>query len=156
MKKQTENIPKSCSYLLLKTLFYFILQCTSEPYLESGLCKLDKELNNCNFTFIQPRNRPFKKSNYEVCKYKTLGNTRLFSLHIERPSYSDLFFALLYAQQCVDISLFCCTCISQQFKNEYKKEIKPSHFSFFYSIFSRNILTHLFYKSMLFHQLGKS
>ena len=38
-KKQTENIPRSCSYLLLKTLFYFISQCTSVPYLESGLCK---------------------------------------------------------------------------------------------------------------------
>ena len=35
-KKQTENIPRSCSYLLLKTLFYFISQCTSAPYLESG------------------------------------------------------------------------------------------------------------------------
>ena len=43
-KKQTENIPRSCSYLLLKTLFYFILQCTLAPYLESGLCKVDKEL----------------------------------------------------------------------------------------------------------------
>ena len=51
-KKQTENIPRSCSYLLLKTLFYFISQCTSVPYLESGLCKLDYELDNCNFTFI--------------------------------------------------------------------------------------------------------
>ena len=51
-KKQTENIPQSCSYLLLKTLFYFISQCTSVPYLESGWCKLDKELDNCNFTFI--------------------------------------------------------------------------------------------------------
>ena len=27
-KKRTENIPRSCSYLLLKTLFYFISQCT--------------------------------------------------------------------------------------------------------------------------------
>ena len=51
-KKQTENIPRSCSYLLLKKLFYFISQCTSVPYLESGLCKLDKELDICNFTFI--------------------------------------------------------------------------------------------------------
>ena len=41
-KKQTENIPRSCSYLRLKTLFYFISQCTSVPYLETGLCKLDK------------------------------------------------------------------------------------------------------------------
>ena len=43
-KKQTENIPLSCSYLLLKTLSYFKSQCTSVPYLESGMCKLDKEL----------------------------------------------------------------------------------------------------------------
>ena len=39
-KKQNENIPRSCSYLILKTSFYFISQCTSVPYLESGLCKL--------------------------------------------------------------------------------------------------------------------
>ena len=51
-KKQTENITRSCRYLLLKTLFYFISQCTSIPYLESGLCKLGKELDNCNFTYI--------------------------------------------------------------------------------------------------------
>ena len=85
-KKRTENIPRSCSYLLFKTLFNFISQCTSVPYLESGFCKLDKKLDNCNFTFIDPRNRPFNKSNYEVCKYKTLGLTGMFSLHIERPS----------------------------------------------------------------------
>ena len=46
------NIPLSCSYLLLKTLFYFISQCTSVPYVESGLCKLGKGLDNYNFTFI--------------------------------------------------------------------------------------------------------
>ena len=69
-KKQTENIPRSCSYLHLKTLFYFISQCTSVPYLESGFCKLDKELDNY--------------------KYKILGYTGLFSLHIERPSYIKL------------------------------------------------------------------
>ena len=38
-KKQTENTPRACSYLLLKILFYFILQCISIPYLEKGLCK---------------------------------------------------------------------------------------------------------------------
>ena len=47
-KMQTENSPRSCSCLFLKTLFYFISQCTSVPYLESGLCKLDKELDSCN------------------------------------------------------------------------------------------------------------
>ena len=51
-KKQTEKIPRSCSYPLLKTLFNFTLQCTSAPYLESSLCKLDKKLENCNFTII--------------------------------------------------------------------------------------------------------
>ena len=51
-KEQTENIPRLCSYLLLKTLFYFISQCTSVPYLESGSCKLDTELDNYSFIFI--------------------------------------------------------------------------------------------------------
>ena len=50
-KKQTENIPRSCSYLLLKTLFYFTLQSNSVPYLDSGLRKLGKELNKCNVIF---------------------------------------------------------------------------------------------------------
>ena len=95
-KKQTENIPLSRSYLLLKTLFYFISQCTSAPYLESGLCKFDKELDNCNCTFIKPRNRPFNENNFEVCKYKTLGNTGLFSLHIERPSYEGDFQDIIF------------------------------------------------------------
>ena len=85
-KKQTENVPCSCSFLLLKTLLYFISQCTSVPYLESGISKSDKELDNCYITFIKPRIRSLNKSNYEVCKYKTLGYTGLFSLHIERPS----------------------------------------------------------------------
>ena len=83
--KQTENISRSCSYLLLKTLFYFISQCTSVPYLESGLCKLVKELDNCNFTFIYPRNRSSIKSYYGVCRYKSLGYTGLFSLHMNAP-----------------------------------------------------------------------
>ena len=85
-KKQNENAPLSCSYLLLKTLFYFISQCTSIPYLERGLCKLDKKLDNCNSTFIKPRNRLLNESNYGVCKYKTLRYIWMFSLHIERPS----------------------------------------------------------------------
>ena len=88
-KKQAENIPRSCSYLLLKTLFYFITQCTSVPYFARGLCKFDKELDTCNFTFIEPRKRSFNDSNYEECKYKTLGYNGLFSLHIERPSYNE-------------------------------------------------------------------
>ena len=51
-KKQTENIPRSCSYLFLKTLFYCKLHCTSVPYLESSLCKLDKKLDNYNFLHL--------------------------------------------------------------------------------------------------------
>ena len=47
----------------------------------------DKELDNCKFTVISQKNRHFNESNYDVCKYKTLGHTDLFSLHIERPSY---------------------------------------------------------------------
>ena len=90
-KKQTENIPCSCSYLPLKTLFYFISQCTSVPELESDLCELDKKPDNCNFTFTKTRNRYFIESNYKVCKYKSLGYTGLFSLHIERPSYIYIF-----------------------------------------------------------------
>ena len=35
-----------------ENIFYFISQCTSAPYLESGLCKLENELDNCNFTFF--------------------------------------------------------------------------------------------------------
>ena len=54
-KKQTEYIARSCSYLLWKTLFYFISQCTSAPYLESGLGKLDNEVDNCNFTFVRQK-----------------------------------------------------------------------------------------------------
>ena len=59
MKKQAVNIPRSSSYLPLKTLFYFISQCTSGPYLESGLCKLDKELDNCNFYYYLARKQTF-------------------------------------------------------------------------------------------------
>ena len=39
-KKQTENIPRSCSYLLLKILFLFISQCTSAPYFEMACVNL--------------------------------------------------------------------------------------------------------------------
>ena len=71
MKKQTENIRRSCSCLPLKTLFYFISQCTSGPDLESGLCKLDKELDNCIFYYYLAKKQTFYESNYEACKYKT-------------------------------------------------------------------------------------
>ena len=76
-KKQINIIPSSCSYLLLKTPFYLISQSTFVLYLDSGLCQLVKELDNCNFTFAKPRNRPLSESNY-----KTFVCTGLFSLHI--------------------------------------------------------------------------
>ena len=77
-KKQPENIPRSCSYLLLKHYFISYWSVLHYPIL-----KVACELDNCKITFIYPRNRPF-----EVCKYKALRYTGLFSLHIERPSYS--------------------------------------------------------------------
>ena len=59
MKKKTENIPRSCSYLPLKTLFNFISQWTSGPYLVSGLRKLDKELDNWNFYYYLAKKQTF-------------------------------------------------------------------------------------------------
>ena len=38
----------SCSFLFLKTLFYFKWQCISLPYLDSDLCILGNELDCCN------------------------------------------------------------------------------------------------------------
>ena len=35
-----------------ENIAFFISQCTSAPYLEGGLCKLDNELDNCNFAFF--------------------------------------------------------------------------------------------------------
>ena len=58
-QKQTENIPHSCSYILLKTLFYLISQCTSVPYLESSLCIIDNELDNCSFIIMKCVNIKF-------------------------------------------------------------------------------------------------
>ena len=47
-KKQTEKIPSS---QVTCFIFHFIWQSTSVPNLESRLCKLVKELDDCNFTF---------------------------------------------------------------------------------------------------------
>ena len=96
MKKQTENITSSCTYLLLKALFHFKSQCTSVPYLESSLCKLVKKMDNCNFTFAKLRDRPFNGTYHKVCKYKTFRFTGLFSLHIERPS-------IIYYKVCTSV-----------------------------------------------------
>ena len=51
MKKMAEKI---CSILVLKTLFKFRWQCSLVPYLESGLCKVGNELDNCDFTVVLP------------------------------------------------------------------------------------------------------
>ena len=89
-KKQTENISRSCSYLLLKTLLYFISQCTSVPYLESDLCKFNKIRSWTTailHLFSKERDLSMKVT-MKCVIYKTLGYTGLFSLHIERPSYN--------------------------------------------------------------------
>ena len=70
-KKQTENISRLFSYLLLKTLFYFILQCTSVPYLESGLFKLDKNWTTTILHLFSQETDLLMKvhvRDYELCK----------------------------------------------------------------------------------------
>ena len=52
-KKQTENTPRSCSYLLLKTFSYFISQCTSAPYLESSLNVEPDALKECKLNIFK-------------------------------------------------------------------------------------------------------
>ena len=59
-KKQTEIIPRSCSNLLENTVLFYIA-VYSEPYLESGSCKLDKELDNCNFYLFSQETGLLKK-----------------------------------------------------------------------------------------------
>ena len=51
MEEQAENVLSSCFICFLITLFHFLSQCISVPYLESDLCQLAKELDNCKFTF---------------------------------------------------------------------------------------------------------
>ena len=41
-KKQAENTLSSCSFLFLKTLFHFILQCISVPYKKAACVDKDK------------------------------------------------------------------------------------------------------------------
>ena len=86
MKKQTKNIPRSCSYLLLKTLFYFISQCTSVPFLENGLCKLDMSWTTAILYLFSQETYLLIKVIMKCVNIK-LGYTGRFSLHIERPSY---------------------------------------------------------------------
>ena len=65
---------------------HFISQCISVPYIERGLCKLEREVNSCNFTYARPIRGSFYESNYNACRFKLFGFIGLFSLHIEPPS----------------------------------------------------------------------
>ena len=51
-KRQTENTLSSCSILNLKTLFKFVSQCNLVPFLESRLCNVGNELDNCDFAVV--------------------------------------------------------------------------------------------------------
>ena len=51
-KRQTENTLSSYSILNLKTLFMFVSQCNLVPFLESGLCNVGNELDNCDFAVV--------------------------------------------------------------------------------------------------------
>ena len=51
-KRQTENTLSSCSILNLKTLFKFVSQCNLVPVLESRLCNVGNELDNCDFAVV--------------------------------------------------------------------------------------------------------
>ena len=51
-KRQTKITLSSYSILILKTLFKFVSQCNSVPFLESGLCNVKNELDNCDFAVV--------------------------------------------------------------------------------------------------------
>ena len=59
-KRQTEGMLSSCSILNLKTLFKFVSQGSLVPYLESGLCSVRNELDNCDFAVVWPSNIFFR------------------------------------------------------------------------------------------------
>ena len=50
--RQTESTLSSCIILNLKTLFKFVSQCSFVPYLESDLCNVGNELDNCDFAVV--------------------------------------------------------------------------------------------------------
>ena len=50
--RQTENRFSSCSILILKTLFKFVSQCNLVPFLQSRLCNVRNELDNCDFAVV--------------------------------------------------------------------------------------------------------
>ena len=47
-EKKTETTLSSCIILTLKTLFKFVSQGNLVPFLESGLCNVVNELDNCD------------------------------------------------------------------------------------------------------------
>ena len=51
-RRQTESTLRSCSILKLKTLFKFVSQCRLVPYIESKLCHVGNELDNCDFAVV--------------------------------------------------------------------------------------------------------
>ena len=66
-KKQAENILSSCSFQFLKALFHFLShKCISVTYLESGLCKLGKALDKCNYFLWIAKKQTFFESNYNA------------------------------------------------------------------------------------------
>ena len=52
MNRHAENALSSCSILKLKTLFKFASQCNLVPFLESRLCNVGNELDNCDFAVV--------------------------------------------------------------------------------------------------------
>ena len=51
-ERQTENKLSSYSILNLKPLLKFVSQCNLVPFLESGLCNVVDELDNCDFAAV--------------------------------------------------------------------------------------------------------
>ena len=51
-KRHTENKLSSDSILILKPLLKFVSQCNLVPFLESGLCNVVNELDNCDFAVV--------------------------------------------------------------------------------------------------------
>ena len=51
-KRQTKNTLSLYSILNLKTLLKFVSQCNLVPFLESGLCNVGNELDNCDFAVV--------------------------------------------------------------------------------------------------------
>ena len=51
-KRQTENKLSSYSILNLKPLLMSVSQCNLVPFLESGLCNVVNELDNCDFAVV--------------------------------------------------------------------------------------------------------